>query len=101
MNNLLPRLLHKFFIPFVLNLVYNCQAKNRKENELTSVKDEMLTMQKRFQELLNQARMETDMKIQECEELRMHVGFQIMVSQCFDFFLSYEYLLYKGNYFFY
>jgi len=49
------------------------EVKSRKENELTSVKDEMLTMQKRFQELLNQARMETDVKIQECEELRMHV----------------------------
>ena len=33
-------------------------------------------MQKRFQDLLNQARMEGDMKIQECEELRMHVSLE-------------------------
>ena len=34
----------------------------------------MQVMQNRFQELLNQARAENDMKIQECEELRLHVS---------------------------
>ena len=45
---------------------------------MISLKEEMEAMQKRFQELLNQARIETDIKIQECEELRMHVGFKSM-----------------------
>ena len=51
-------------------------------------------MQKRFQELLNQARMETDVKIQECEELRMHVGFQIVMPQCLNFYFI---ALFKGR----
>ena len=62
------------FFNFCFEIFY-FQAKNRRDNELNSLKEEMQAKEKRYQELLNQARIETDMKIQECEELRMHVSF--------------------------
>ena len=65
------------FLLFCFEIFY-FQAKNRRDNELNSLKEEMQAKEKRYQELLNQARIETDMKIQECEELRMHVSFQFM-----------------------
>ena len=73
---------------FILEWAMFCfKVKVRRENELNALKEEIQGMQKRFQELISQARMESDQRIQECEELRMQVKFiyilKLVEIECF------------------
>eukprot|EP00795_Rhopilema_esculentum_P012473 gene12473-3152_t len=49
------------------------EEKTKQDNAMKASKEELHLMQQRFQELINQARLESDQKIQECEELKIHV----------------------------